>query len=74
MALILSSMILAILFNMTFVFGDSYFEIRSILELITFICGIVVMKRDNIKNTMIMFVLSCGIAFILNLIIPFSFG
>ena len=74
LALILSSMILAILFNMTFVFGDSYFEIRSILELITFICGIVVMKRDNIKNTMIMFVLSCGIAFILNLIIPFSFG
>ena len=74
LALILSSMILAILFNMTFVFGDIYFEIRSILELITFICGIVVMKRDNIKNTMIMFVLSCGIAFILNLIIPFSFG
>ncbi len=74
MAFVLSAMILAVLFNMTFVYGDSYFEMRSILELITFICGVVVMKRDNIKNTMIMFVLSCGIAFILDLVIPFSFG
>ncbi len=73
-AFVLSAMILAVLFNMTFVYGDSYFEMRSILELITFIYGIVVMKRDNIKNTMIMFVLSCGIAFILDLVIPFSFG
>ena len=37
LALILSAMILAILFNMTFVYGILYFDIRSILELqITF--------------------------------------
>lgn len=74
LALILSSMILAVLFNMTFVYGDNYFSVRSILELITFVFGLVVLKRDNIKNTMIMFALSCCIAFILNLVIPFSFG
>ena len=74
LALILSAMILAILFNMTFVYGILYFDIRSILELMTFVCAIVVLKRNTIKDTMLMFVLSCGIAFILNFVIPFSFG
>lgn len=74
LALILSAMILAILFNMTFVYGIFYFDIRSILELMTFVCAIVVLKRNTIKDTMRMFVLSCGIAFILNFVIPFSFG
>ena len=74
LALILSAMILVILFNMTFVYGILYFDIRSILELMTFVCAIVVLKRNTIKDTMLMFVLSCGIAFILNFVIPFSFG
>ena len=74
LALILSAMILAILFNMTFVYGILYFDMRSILELMTFVCAIVVLKRNTIKDTMLMFVLSCGIAFILNFVIPFSFG
>ena len=59
---------------LTFVYGILYFDIRSILELMTFVCAIVVLKRNTIKDTMLMFVLSCGIAFILNFVIPFSFG
>ena len=39
-----SAMILAILFNMSFVYGSCYFEMRSILELFVFICGFVVVK------------------------------
>lgn len=74
LAFILSAIILAILFNMTFIYGVFYFDIRSILELITFVCAIVVLKRNTIKDTMLMFTLSCGIAFILNLIIPFHYG
>lgn len=73
-ALVLSTMILAVLFNMTFVYGNSYFEMRSILELITFICGVALLRRRTIKNTMIMLAIGIGIAFVLNLIIPFHFG
>lgn len=73
-ALVLSAMILAVLFNMTFVYGNSYFEMRSILELITFICGVAILRRKTIKNTLIMLAIGIGIAFILNLIIPFHFG
>ena len=74
LSFILSAMILAILFNMTFIYGILYFDIRSILELMTFICAIVVLKRNTIKDTILMLTLSCGIAFILNLIIPFHYG
>jgi len=74
LAFILSAMILAVLFNMTFVYGSSYFEMRSILELITFICGVVILKRNTMKDTMIMSAMGIGIAFILNLVVPFHFG
>ena len=74
LAFVLSAMILAILFNMTFVYGSSYFEMRSILELITFICGLVVLKRNTIKDTFIMIVIGLSIAFVLDLVVPFHFG
>ena len=70
---VLSAMILAVLFNMAFVNGDSYFEMRSILELITFICAVAVLKRTTIKDTVIMLILSGGMAIVLDLIIPFRF-
>ena len=73
-AFVLSVMILAVLFNMTFVYGSGYFEMRSILELVTFICAVVFLKRTTIKDTMIMLVLSCCMAFALDLIVPFHFG
>lgn len=74
LAFMLSAIILAVLFNTTFVYGNSYFEMRSILELIIFICAIAFLKRKTIKDTMIMFVLSVGIAFTLDFIVPFHFG
>lgn len=74
LAFVLSVMILAVLFNITFVYGSGYFEMRSILELVTFICAVVFLKRTTIKDTMIMLVLSCCMAFALDLIVPFHFG
>lgn len=74
LAFMLSAIILAVLFNTTFVYGNSYFEMRSILELIIFICAVAFLKRKTIKDTMIMFVLSVGIAFALDFVVPFHFG
>lgn len=74
LAFMLSAIILAVLFNTTFVYGNSYFEMRSILELIIFICAVAFLKRKTIKDTMIMFVLSVGIAFAFDFIVPFHFG
>ncbi len=70
----LSSMIIAVLFNMTFFYGMTYFGIRSILELLVFICGLVVLKRNTIRNTIIMTAIGVILAFILNLLVPFHFG
>lgn len=70
----LSSMIIAVLFNMTFIYSMTYFEIRSILELIVFICGLAVLKRNTIKDSIIMTVIGVILAFILNLLVPFHFG
>ena len=74
LAFILSTLILAVLFNNTFVYGSNYFDVRSVLELITFICAVAFLKKNTIKDTMIMFVLSCGMAFVLNLVVPFHLG
>lgn len=74
LAFMLSAIILAVLFNTTFVYGNSYFAMRSILELMIFICAVAFLKRKTIKDTMIMFVLSVGIAFALDFIVPFHFG
>lgn len=74
LAFILSTFILAVLFNTTFVYGSNYFDVRSVLELITFICAVAFLKRNTIKDTIIMFVLSCGMAFVLNLVVPFHLG
>ena len=67
-------MIIAVLFNMTFFYSMTYFEMRSILELIAFICGLVALKRNTIKNTIIMTVIGVILAFILNLLVLFHFG
>ncbi|MBO8463506.1 MAG: hypothetical protein IAC13_06190 [Firmicutes bacterium] len=70
---VFSAIILAVLFNLTFAYGWIYFDVRSILELITFICGVVVLKRNTLKESIIMLVSGIVIAFILRMIVPFIF-
>ena len=73
-AFILSILILAVLFNMTFVYGWEYLEARSVLELIAYIIGIIVLRRDTVRYSVLMGTISIPFAFILDMVIPFHFG
>ena len=73
-AFVLSVLILAVLFNMTFVYGWGYFEARSVLELIVFIIGLTVLRRDTLKSSVLMGTISIVFAFLLDMVIPFHFG
>lgn len=73
-ALALTIGILAVLFNMTFLYGWGYVEARSILELVVFVIGLIVLKRNTLKETILMMLLVIVFAAFLNIIIPFHFG
>ena len=70
-ALILSALILAVLFNMCFVYGCWYFNAKSVLEVIVFIIGLIVLRRDTLKSSVLMGTISIVFAFLFNIIIPF---
>ncbi|NLC72911.1 MAG: hypothetical protein GX684_03955 [Ruminococcaceae bacterium] len=74
LALMLSALILAVLFNMCFVYGFGYFSARSVLEVIVFIIGFIVLKRNSLRSSALMGTTSIVLAFLLNIIIPFHFG
>ena len=73
-ALILSALILAVLFNMCFVYGCWYFNVRSVMEVIVFIIGLIVLRRDTLRSSALMGTISIVLAFLFNIIIPFHFG
>lgn len=72
-SLFLSAGIIAVLFNMSFVYGIGYFNSLSLLEALTFLCGCVVMKRQSVISTVIMIVIGVALAFVLNIAVPFTF-
>ena len=74
LAWMLSALILAVLFNMTFVYGWGYFEARSILELAVFMIGVAVLRRDTLKGSVLMESVSIILACLLNTVVPFHFG
>ena len=74
LAFILSALILAVLFNMCFVYGVGYFSAWSVLEVIVFIIGYIVLRRDTLRSSAIMGTISIVLAFMLNIVIPFQFG
>ena len=74
LAWMLSALILAVLFNMTFVYGWEYFEARSILELAVFMIGVAVLRRDTLKGSVLMGSVSIILACLLNTVVPFHFG
>ena len=51
---ILSVIIIAILFNFTFIYGWIYFDVYSILEVIVFGCALIALKRNTFKMMQIM--------------------
>ena len=74
LAFILSALILAVLFNMCFVYGFGYFSARSVLEVRVFSIGFIVLKRNSLRSSALMGTISIVLAFLLNIIIPFHFG
>ncbi len=70
----ISSLLIAVLFNASFVYGWLYFNMRSVPELITFLCGIAVLRRSSAKETIRMTVIGLAAALLLHLIVPFRFG
>jgi hypothetical protein len=72
-ALAISVGIIAVLFNLSFSYGMGHFNIRSPLELLVFICGVIVLRRTA-KETIILLGMGAVFAFFLNMIIPFHFG
>ena len=73
-SLALSSGIIAVLFNMTFVYRlPGYINIRSALELLVFICGCVVMRRQTAKESVLMVAIGVVLAPILDIAIPSPF-
>lgn len=73
-SLAISSLIIAVLFNMTFSYGWIYFGIYSSLELIVFICGLIILRRSTIRETIVTTAIGIIAAMILNMILPFYWG
>ena len=70
----ISSLVIAVLFNASFSYGWLYFNMRSIPELLTFICGAAVLRRHSAKDTAVMIAAGIAGALLLHLIVPFRFG
>ena len=73
-AFALSAALLAVLFWCSFVGGWLYLEPRSGLELLTFLGGVAVLRRDTLKASALMTVLGMVLGFVLLLIVPVHFG
>ena len=71
---ILSVIIIAILFNFTFIYGWIYFDVYSILEVIVFGGALIALKRTTFRETTYMILSAVVIAVILNMLVPFHFG
>lgn len=71
---ILSVIIIAILFNFTFIYGWIYFDVYSILEVIVFGCALIALKRNTFREITYMILSAVVIAVILNMLVPFHFG
>ena len=71
---ILSVIIIAILFNFTFIYGWIYFDVYSILEVIVFGGALIALKRNTFRETTYMILSVVVIAVILNMLVPFHFG
>lgn len=72
-ALILSSGIIGVLLNTAFSYGMFYIDIRSWLNLMMLLIGVLVLHKSG-KETMGMIGISIALAVIMKTVIPFGFG
>ena len=71
-AILISASIIAVLGNIAFAYGWLYFSIRSFMNLLTYVLGIIILKRENHEMIM-MLGLSILIAILFHVILPFQF-
>ena len=69
----ISALIIAFLFNESFIYGWLCFDLISILELITFLCGLFVLRRSSVKETILMLAIGIVAALLLHQIVPYGF-
>ena len=54
--------------------GQAYFNAKSVLEVIVFIIGLIVLRRDTLRSSALMGTISIVLAVLLDMVIPFHFG
>ena len=69
-AFILSAAILAVMFNMCFVYGIWYFKARSVLEAAAFIIGFIVLRRSELRYSVLMGIVGIALAILIDAIVP----
>lgn len=72
-ALILSGGILGVLMSTTLSYGVFYIEIRSLINLLMLLIGIIVLRK-SVKETIAMLGIAVVVAIIIKAVIPYSIG
>ena len=72
-ALILSGGILGVLISTTLSYGVFYIEIRSLINLLMLLIGIIVLRK-SVKETIAMLGIAVVVAIIIKAVIPYSIG
>lgn len=72
LAVAISAGIIAVFFNLAFAYGWVYFDIRSVLQVITFGMSVIVLHKSR-KKTLIMMGMAVAIAVLFEMVLPFLF-
>lgn len=70
----LSVFLLGMLFWCSFTGGWFYVRPRSNLELLSFLCGVMVLRRSTLKDSALLTILGIALGGVFLLVIPFHFG
>lgn len=71
---VLSAIALGLPFWCSFLCGQNYIEPRSVLELLTFLVGIVVLRRGTVRESVFLGAAGIAVGIGMCLVIPFHFG
>lgn len=70
LAVVISAGIISVFFNLAFAYGLVYFDIRSVLQVMTLVLGVIVLHKSR-KKTFIMIGMAVVIAVLSKIILPF---
>lgn len=70
LAVVISAGIISVFFNLAFAYGLAYFDIRSVLQVMTLVLVVIVLHKSR-KKTLIMIGMAVVIAVLSEIILPF---